>query len=104
VFTRVHFLAAACACSVLLFVAGNAAAGDASRGRDLYEQRCGACHSESVHSRTKRVARNFDEIRAFVQRWSTSLELGWSSEEVGDVTIYLNNTYYRFTLPARARW
>jgi len=81
-----------------------ASAPDRTRGRGLYEQRCGTCHSESVHGRVKRVARNYDEIRAWVQRWNSTLELGWGTSEVEDVTVYLNDTYYRYTLPAGARW
>ena len=95
-------LAAACVNAALIVAAGSAMAGDASRGRDLYEQRCGQCHSESVHSRAKRAARSFDEIRGWVVRWSTTLELGWGDSEIEDVTLFLNDTYYRFGMPARA--
>jgi mono/diheme cytochrome c family protein len=104
VFARPTSFAAACACVAFLALAADAAAGDAARGRDLYEQRCGACHTKSVHGRENRAARNFDEIRAWVTRWSSTLVLGWSADEIEDVTLYLNNTYYRFAMPAGARW
>ena len=96
--------AATVACALLLAAALPATAGDPERGRNLYEQRCGQCHSESVHVRAKRSARNFDEIRAWVVRWSTTLDLGWGPGEIDDVALYLNDAYYRFTMPARARW
>ena len=93
-------LLAACACAALLATADSALAGDVERGRGLYEQRCGQCHSESVHGRAHRVARSFDEIRSWVVRWSTTLELGWGSPEIDDVTLFLNDTYYHFSMPA----
>jgi hypothetical protein len=69
------------------------------RGRDLYELRCQGCHAESVHSRTKRVARSFDEVRDWVIRWNASLGAGWTAEEIDDVTLHLNTRYYRYPCP-----
>ena len=94
-------LTTAGACAVFLATAAPATAGDPARGRDLYGQRCGECHSESVHGRANRVARNFDEIRAWVERWNSTLALGWGAAEVEDVSLYLNDTYYHFVLPER---
>lgn len=75
------------------------AAADPDRGRALYELRCLACHAESVHARPKRVARDFEDVRAWVARWNTTLKLRWSAEEIEDVTLYLNTTYYRYPCP-----
>jgi mono/diheme cytochrome c family protein len=83
-----------------LGAAGPAAAADPERGRALYEQRCTACHTQSVHARAKRVASDYAEIRGWVERWSGTLSLGWSGDEIEDVTAYLNATYYRYPLPA----
>jgi len=79
-----------------LGAAGPAAAADPERGRALYELRCTACHTQSVHSRAKRVASDYGEVRGWVERWSGTLSLGWNPEEVEDVTAYLNATYYRY--------
>lgn len=76
-----------------------AAGADAWRGATLYELRCGNCHSESVHSRSKRVATDFDDVRRWVSRWRTDLGLQWGEEEIDDVSVYLNDTYYRFACP-----
>lgn len=74
-------------------------AGDAQRGRALYELGCGECHSQSVHGRAHRVARNMEEIRGWVRRWSEHRHLGWSAAEIDDVATYLNDIYYHFDCP-----
>ena len=76
-----------------------ATAADAARGAALYESRCGSCHSESVHGRTKRVAKDFDDVRGWVRRWNDNLALRWGDEEIDDVLVYLNNTYYKYPCP-----
>jgi mono/diheme cytochrome c family protein len=75
------------------------AAGDVERGRILYESNCGSCHSESVHGRAKRVAREFEDVRNWVRRWSGNLKLGWTDDETEDVAVYLNSRYYKFACP-----
>lgn len=92
----------AIAALVLLFATRSASGADPDRGRALYEQRCGGCHSESVHGRAKRVAADFAAVRGWVSRWSRSLELGWGAEELDDVAVHLNNTYYRYPCPSPA--
>lgn len=76
-----------------------ALAADISRGRDLYELRCLGCHAESVHSRVSRKAKTVDEVRGWVARWNTSLSLGWSADDIDDVTLHLNTLYYRYPCP-----
>lgn len=82
-----------------LFAPRGVSAADVERGRALYELRCGTCHSESVHGRAKRVAADFADVRRWVVRWGASLGLAWSDEEVDDVAVYLNATYYRYPCP-----
>ena len=95
---RSSFLAAA-ALAIAGIAAPGVEAGDAARGRALYESHCSSCHSESVHGREKREARDFEAVRAWVARWNTSLTLRWGEEEIEDVTLYLNGAYYRFACP-----
>ena len=83
----------------ILFATRSASAADVQRGRALYESRCGTCHSESVHGRTKRVATDFNAVRGWVERWNGTLRLRWGDEELDDVAAYLNDTYYRFPCP-----
>lgn len=79
--------------------AGPAVGADYTRGRALYENRCNDCHSESVHGREKRVAKDFDEVRGWVERWNRTLRAGWGEGEVNDVAVYLNATYYSYPCP-----
>ncbi len=85
---------------ILFLLATRSASGvDARRGQALYDTRCGGCHSESVHGRAKRMATDFEAVRRWVERWNESLGARWGREEVEDVTVYLNDTYYRFSCP-----
>ena len=76
-----------------------AVAADVDRGRALYESRCYECHSPAAHLRPSHVAGDFYEIRAWVRRWNENLALEWSDEDVADVTVFLNNAYYRYPCP-----
>ncbi len=71
----------------------------AQRGMQLYDTFCGVCHQLSVHSRPKRVARSVGDIRAYVKRWSGVAGLTWTSDEIEEVTLYLNERFYRFVSP-----
>jgi mono/diheme cytochrome c family protein len=84
---------------VILFAPRIATAADPARGAALYESRCGSCHSESVHGRSKRVATDFGDVRRWVSRWNDNLALRWGDEEIDDVSVYLNNTYYKYPCP-----
>jgi cytochrome c5 len=70
---------------------------DPGRGQALYELRCAECHSESVHGRPKRVAKNFDEVRKWVARWNAELGGAWNKEDIEDVTFFLNERFYRYS-------
>jgi len=83
----------------ILLAARGVPAADPDRGRELYESRCGECHSESVHGRAKRVAADFADVRGWVSRWNKNLALRWGDAEIDDVSVYLNNTYYRYPCP-----
>jgi len=76
-----------------------AAGAQPERGRALYELRCTGCHGQSVHARVKRVATDFAAVRGWVERWNRDLKLAWSADEIDDVTVYLNDNYYRYPCP-----
>jgi cytochrome c5 len=84
------FLAAA-----LPMWAPTALAGDAERGRLLYENHCMVCHTSVVHVREDRKATTREEIRGWVERWQKELGLPWMSVDVDDVVEFLNNRYYQ---------
>ena len=84
---------------VLVCTSSVAYAGDRERGQKLYETNCDKCHTASVHARAKRAAKDFDDIRQWVTRWSTHLALGWTDEDIDDVAAYLNDTHYHYPCP-----
>ncbi len=83
-------------------LAGAHAAADAQRGKVLYETRCNACHGSGVHQRNAPKAKSFDGLRTQVLRWSAQAGGSWSAEEIDDLTLYLNQRYYRFPCPQNA--
>lgn len=86
--------------AALLLAAGGACAAETERGRALYEARCDRCHDVSVHGRSARSARTFDQIRAYVARWDRELGTAWTMSDINAVARYLNEKYYRFPCPA----
>lgn len=79
---------------LLLSLAGTA---NPERGQLLYENHCMGCHESLIHVRERRHAKTLDELRDQIDRWAKELNLGWGSEEVGDVLDYLNASYYLLT-------
>jgi hypothetical protein len=96
---RLPFRTALLIAAAAIAPVGVAPAADLERGRYLYESRCGGCHAESVHGREKRAARDFEEVRGWVRRWSANLGLKWADDDVGDVTVHLNARYYKYACP-----
>ncbi|WBY01664.1 cytochrome c [Ramlibacter tataouinensis] len=76
--------------------AAHAQALPATRGALLYENHCGACHSEQMHWRAKRLARDWNSLREQVRHWQGEARLGWSEEDIDAVARHLNDTIYRF--------
>lgn len=76
-----------------------AQAGDAPRGRLLYDNHCIECHTAQVHWRDRRLATDWQSLRAWVWHWQNEARLRWSEAEVLDVTRHLNRSIYRFTEP-----
>jgi hypothetical protein len=94
--------AAACAGALALAAGPEPLPAAPERGAALYELRCGGCHFESVHGRERREARSFAEVRAWVSRWSGTLALPWTEEEIDEVAVYLNRRHYRYPCPPTA--
>lgn len=67
-----------------------------ARDQMLYENHCTSCHSSQAYIRQQRKARSMDDIRHWVQRWSTQLELDWDTSAVEQVSQYLNRQFYHF--------
>lgn len=65
------------------------------RGQALYEHHCRSCHESWAHTREGREVRTLAELRRRTEAWSVHSHLGWSDEEIDDVTAYLNRTFYQ---------
>ena len=67
------------------------------RGEALYKNHCMECHESWAHTRDGRRVSSIDVLRQRVAAWSIHTGLGWSNEEVDDVTDYLNRQFYQLT-------
>jgi mono/diheme cytochrome c family protein len=95
-------LAAAPRLALALFLLPLAAAAqDAARGRMLYETYCGICHYERVHDRLRSDVKDLADLRDMVARWAPQTKRQFTLDELEDVVAYLNESHYRFGLPAR---
>jgi mono/diheme cytochrome c family protein len=72
------------------------AAAEFDRGQALYENHCRECHESWAHSREGRHVNSMDALRQRVTSWSVHAGLGWSSEDIDDVSDYLGRTFYNF--------
>ena len=72
-------------------------AAELDRGQALYENHCTTCHDATVHTRAARRVQNRGDLQLYVSTWSFHAQLGWSREEIIDVTGYLDHSYYHFT-------
>lgn len=82
--------------AVVLFSAAlNAKADDFARGSDLYAHHCQSCHTDVLHRSNQKV-KNLVELRARVQAWAAHTGNGWRPQEVDDVVLFLNKSFYRF--------
>ena len=64
------------------------------RGELLYDTHCRACHTEQVHWRDKRAAKDWPGLKEEVRRWQAADRLGWSEADVLAVARHLNDTIY----------
>ena len=70
----------------------------ATLGELLYSTHCSTCHAVEIHWRAKSLSSDWSSLKVQVRRWQLNIGLGWSEDEITDVTRYLNNTYYNFTV------
>jgi mono/diheme cytochrome c family protein len=70
-----------------------------SRGQLLYETHCIQCHTDQIHWREARSARDWQTLREQVVRWQQQTGHRWSDEDIDAVAYYLNRTIYHFQPP-----
>lgn len=71
-----------------------------TRGELLYTTHCIACHNSQMHWRDQRLATDWASLRAQVRRWQGVANLGWSDDDIREVTRHLNDRIYRFPIEA----
>jgi mono/diheme cytochrome c family protein len=79
--------------------AASAQAPTPSRGELLYETHCITCHTAQMHWRDNKAATDWVSLRLEVRRWQAAAQLGWSEDDITEVSRHLNQRYYRFTAP-----
>jgi len=72
-----------------------------TRGALLYQNHCAACHTEQMHWRQQRQARDWTSLQALVRHWQGQARLSWNDADIAAVTRHLNDTIYRFPAPAQ---
>ncbi|WP_020558073.1 c-type cytochrome [Thiofilum flexile] len=68
-------------------------------GKAIHDKNCISCHDSSVYTRLERRINNYSELLAQVRRCDANLSARLFDEEIQQVTLYLNQTYYQFDLP-----
>ena len=81
-----------------LFVNTPAFAFDIENGKELHDGNCVRCHTETHYTRADRKVSNYDKLHERVRLCEVMLELMWFDEEVDDVSAYLNQAFYKFSL------
>lgn len=89
---------------LLLLLPLAAPAQDAARGRALYQTHCGGCHYERFHAERARPAvRDISDLRDMVAQWARETKRSFTTEELDDIVLYLNESHYRFGLAPRPK-
>jgi cytochrome c553 len=72
---------------------------DMTRGRELYQTYCIACHTAQVHWRDRSLVHSWEDLRAQVTRFQGIAGQQWSAQEIDDVAAYLNRLFYEVPCP-----
>ena len=73
---------------------------DTTRGRLLYDNSCNACHTTQPHWRSQRLVSSWSDLVAQVTRWQGVAGLSWTSDEIRDVAVFLNEQFYHLPCDA----
>lgn len=92
-FTRIAALLAVLAAFTAM--PAQALTGDPIRGEKLHAK-CLDCHGTSLYEPDKRKIKSLKALRKEVKRWGTYYAPALSEQEVEDITVWLNERFYRF--------
>ena len=79
-----------------MFICAPSAWAEFDPGQALYENHCQFCHEDKVHTRKNSLVTSLDSLQAWVASWSVHAGLNWGSQEITEVTRYLNQRFYQF--------
>ncbi len=82
-------------CTILLAAPLCGAADSAPGGGELFRQKCASCHPSPSFRPNEKVS-SLDGLKAQVEACAQAGKAGWGAEEIGKVTAYLNDTFYKF--------
>jgi len=89
-------IAALTACAAVALWAGTAtAAGDAVRGGRLHED-CLGCHGTELYVLPKAKVKTLSALKKEVDRWNDRMNPKFTKQEVEDLVVWLNATFYKF--------
>lgn len=83
-----------------LALAGAGAATGQTPAQTMHDTYCIMCHDTSVYTRDNRTARDYQSLRAEVDRWQSNVSLKWGEDEVEAVATWLAKRYYGFSCPS----
>ena len=69
--------------------------GDATKGKNLHNRDCVACHGSSVYTRPNRI-KSLSGLEKRVQMCSNMLNKGYSEDDQANIVKHLNDSYYKF--------
>lgn len=77
--------------------------GDSAKGKKLVESKCAACHaqmfggdSSKIFTRQNRRVKSVEGLVGQVQACNEQLNANLSRDDINDIVIHLNETYYKF--------
>jgi mono/diheme cytochrome c family protein len=70
-----------------------------ARGKLLHDTKCIACHNSTIYTRNDRLAKSYAEVREQVDAWQAKAGLLWSSADIDDVSLYVNDAFYKYECP-----
>ena len=81
----------------------NCFAADIKSGKSLHDANCINCHAQlvggdgtGIYTRENRKIDTFAQLDKQVRRCRDSLGMSWPEEQIMDVVMYLNKTFYHF--------
>ena len=67
-----------------------------SEGKALVAQSCTKCHNSSVYTKKDRKIKTLNALTTRVAKCNANTGAGLDEEELADLTLFLNTSYYKF--------